>query len=163
MAEDILLTMDLDEDAMRQIYAALERMSQPKQMAARAALNSAERALAAVRAAAPADTGTLRRGLVLHPERNKPQGKQVYDIWPSPKLNHVFQKQVLNPGRRPDGKRRRTIAYYPASQEYGFDTVNGGHVPGKHYMEGTLQRDSTALRDQMTKDALNEIEKAWDG
>lgn len=156
------LTFEYDKDVLRQIQDSLQEMGDGAQKsAAMVSLSAAEKELAAAKSAAPVKTGALRSGLVLNMERNRAKGKQVFQIWPTPALNHVFQKPVLNPGRRSDGSRRRTIAYYPASMEHGFQHPGAGRIPGRHYLEGTLGENSGSLREQMLRDIERQIDKAW--
>lgn len=159
------LTFDYSADALREIVEALDDLPSTKKEAADISLNSAQRALATVKQKAPVYSGpdrpdvipgALRDGLVLHMERNRPQAKQAFDIWPSPALNHVFQKPVLHPS---PGKRK--IAYYPASQNYGFSTPRGRRIPGKYFLEGTLDEQGPALRKEMIEETIEKIDKAW--
>lgn len=156
------LTFDYDKDALRQIEDSLKQMRDGAQKnAAVVSLHAAEKELDAAKNAAPVKTGALRGGLVLNMEKNRAKGKQVFQVWPTPALNHVFQKPVLNPGRRSDGSRRRTIAYYPESMEHGFEHPSAGRIPGRHYLEGTLEQNSGSLREQMVRDIECQIDKAW--
>ena len=156
------ITFEYDADALRQIQDNLMEMGDGAQKrAAEVSLAAAEKELAAAKSAAPVKTGTLRSGLVLNMEKNRPKGKQVFQVWPTPALNHIFQKPVLNPGRRSDGSRRRTVAYYPASMEYGFEHPSAGRIPGRHYLEGTLGNNSGSLREQMLRDIERQLEKTW--
>lgn len=156
------ITFEYDADALRQIQDNLREMGDGAQKrAAEVSLAAAEKELAAAKSAAPVKTGTLRSGLVLNMEKNRPKGKQVFQVWPTPALNHIFQKPVLNPGRRSDGSRRRTVAYYPASMEYGFEHPGAGRIPGRHYLEGTLGNNSGSLREQMLRDIERQLEKTW--
>lgn len=153
------LLVDYDKEAMAEIQRALDAVGKGSQrVAMSSALSAAEAMLAAIRAAAPYDSGTLRSGLVLHAEHNKRRGKQVYDVWPTPRLNYHFQKQVIHPS---PGKRK--IAYYPASQNYGFDTPKGGHIPGKYYMEHTMQTHSEKAREAVLREVEKHIDEAWGG
>ncbi len=156
------ITFEYDKDALRQIQDNLREMGDSAQKrASEVGLSAAKKELAAAKSAAPVKTGMLRSGLVLNMEKNRPKGKQVFQVWPTPALNHIFQKPVLNPGQRGDGSRRRTIAYYPASMEYGFEHPSAGRIPGRHYLEGTMEENSGSLREQMLRDIERQVEKAW--
>lgn len=158
------LTFTWDADARAEIYDALDRLKEGTQrVAAEAALVPAEAELRAAKAAAPVKTGTLRESLVLHMERNRSYGKQVYDVLPTARANSLLQKQVINPGRTSNGKKRSTTAYYPASQEYGFATRNGGRVPGKHYLAGSMAAGSEGYRTAMLKEIEKNVDEAWEG
>lgn len=148
---------EFDERDTDELNKALDNLqASAYRVAAKAAAGSAEQLLAAVRAAAPVKTGTLRNALVLHPERSRQKGKQVYDVVPTARANAVLQKQVLNPSEG-----RRKVAYYPASQEYGFSTKNDKKIPGKHYMGGTLAAGSEAYRKQILAEIEKNIDEAW--
>lgn len=161
------LLVDYDKEAMAEIQRALDDMGKGSQrVAMSSALSAAEAMLAAIRAAAPYDSGTLRKGLVLHAEHNRRKGKQVYDVWPTPRLNYHFQKQVINPS---PGK--RTTAYYPASQNYGFDIPRRAgkeppkrdHVDGIFFMEHTMQTHSEKARETVLREVEKHIDEAWGG
>lgn len=127
-----------------------------------------------VRSAAPEKSGSLRRGLILHKERSRQEGKVVYDLMPDPKKNDVFQKPIQHPVRS-----RSRKGYYPASQEYGFFTrspsggmtytrPNGdiGHmdkVPGKYYMRSGAEVSADAAESVIVGEILGEIEKTFGG
>lgn len=97
---------------------------------------------------APKRTGTLRRGLVIKPEKSK-KGKKVYRVIPKETVTE-FVKITKNGDRY----------YYPASQEYGFTTVNGGRVEGKYYMADALTEKHNEVIETMVAIIGDEIEKA---
>ena len=127
-----------------------------------------------VRSTAPRKSGDLRRGLILHKERSRQQGKVVYDLMPDPKMNDVFQKPIKNPVRSKSSK-----GYYPASQEYGFFTrrPDGGmtytrptgeertmdKVPGKYYMRSGAEISGEQAENTIVGEILSEIEKTFGG
>lgn len=157
---DILI--DWGIESLKDVENSLAEIEgRSKQIAAKAAADAAKRELELVKAAAPVDIGNLRRGLVLITERNKPKAKQVYQVVPTDKMNSIFQRPVKNPGVNAGGKRRRKIAYYPSSQEFGFAKSNGGFVPGKHYMQGTLRKNSAALQLKMELSIMDSLDKEW--
>lgn len=156
------LTFDWDKTAAAEIDAALRQLKDGTQrVAAQAALAPAQAELEAAKAAAPVKTGTLRDSLVLHMERNRANGKQVFDVLPTAKANGLLQKQVKQPGRTANGKSRRKTAYYPASQEYGFATVNGGRVAGKHYLGGSMAAGSEGYRETILEEIEKNVDEAW--
>lgn len=156
------LTFTWSADALAEIDAAMDRIKYGTQrVAAEAALAPAQAELEAAKTAAPVKTGTLRESLVLHMERNRADGKQVFDVMPTAKANSLLQKKVKNPGIMPGGKKRRDTAYYPASMEYGFMTVNGKHVPGHHYLAGSLAAGSDSYRESMLEAIEKNIDEAW--
>lgn len=156
------LTFTWSTDALVKIDAAMDRIKYGTQrVAAEAAMAPAQAELEAAKTAAPVKTGTLRESLVLHMERNRANGKQVFDVMPTAKANSLLQKEVKNPGIMPGGKKRRNTAYYPASMEYGFMTVNGKHVPGHHYLAGSMAAGSDSYRENMLEAIEKNIDEAW--
>lgn len=129
----------------------------------------------AIRSAAPrGKTGMLEKGIILHKERHRYQGKVVYDVYMDPKMNDVFQKPIQNPVRS-----RAPYGYYPASQEYGFFTRRPGggmiytrgdgstakinKVPGKHFMRTGAEVAGEAAKEEIAGKALTLIKKAFGG
>ena len=152
------LLIDYDKQAKAEIKESLDKVARGTQrVAMEASLAAAEEMLAAIKAAAPSDSGTLRAGLVLHAEKNRKRGKQVYDVWPTPRLNYHFQKQDIHPGPG-----RRKIAYYPASQNYGFHKpYSDEKIQGKFYMEHTMQSNGDKARETVLKAVEKHIDEAW--
>lgn len=95
-------------------------------------------------------TGYLRKGIKEKLEKSKIKGKKVYDLMPNASYNDVFVKTSKS------GKR----SYYPASQEYGFKTKNGGYVPGFHYLKESLTDNKMAIEIVMVDTLSREIDKA---
>lgn len=108
-----------------------------------------------VRAKAPEDTGMLKRGIVVKPERSRSKGKKVYEVTMDRNMNDVFQKPLKS------GKH----AYYPSSQEYGFLTRSKGgglsYVPGYRYMRDGSEQAEGQAREKMIQTIEEEVEKAW--
>lgn len=155
------LLIDYDKAALKEITDAIDAVGQGTQRAAmEAALTASAEVLADVKAAAPVREGVLRAGLVLNRERSRKKAKQAYDIWPTPRLNYHFRKQVIHPG---PGK--RDTAYYPASQNYGYDAPygRGPRRKGKFFMEGTMQKDSARARETILREIERKIDEAWGG
>lgn len=146
----------------------------PTSSVSKASKKGAIMVLNAVKTAAPSDTGTLREGLILHKERSRTPGKVVYDIYPDPKKNAIFQKPIQNPVRS-----KTPYGYYPASQEYGFftrrsdggmtytrsngETVNMDKAPGKHYMRAGVEAVGEAAKEAIAGSLLADIEKEFGG
>lgn len=146
----------------------------PRKNLGRAVRKGAAVVQRSVRSAAPEKSGDLRRGLILHKERFRQEGKVVYDLMPDPKKNDVFQKPIKHPVRSQSPK-----AYYPASQEYGFFTrrPDGGmtytrpngetgymdKVPGKYYMRTGAEISGDAAENTIIGEILGEIEKTFGG
>lgn len=90
-------------------------------------------------------TGEMRRGMKLVGEKSKTKGKKVYRVVFDRSKNDIFQKTSKS------GK----IAYYPASQNYGFYTKNGRYIPGFHFMEKGITENGPAI----TKKIISIMEK----
>lgn len=120
----------------------------PQRCVTKAANLGARKLLRATRAAAPVDTGELKRGLILKAEKSK-RGKKVYQIVFSSNMNDVFVKYSK------DGKR----AYYPASQEYGFISRDGGFVPGYGFMRSTADTLGGSVKSTILEVLAKEIDK----
>jgi hypothetical protein len=86
---------------------------------------------------APYEHGFLKKGIKMKVERRK-SGKKVYYLCMDSDMNDIFVKTARS------GERY----YYPASQEYGFRTKNGGYVPGAYFLKNTMSNlKSTVDRD----------------
>jgi hypothetical protein len=94
-------------------------------------------------------TGSLRRGIIKKAERKRVAGKKVYQVTFDDKMNDVFVKMTK------DGKRY----YYPASQEYGFRTKNGGYVPGFHFLKEGLESTAPSFEKTVVNEMSKEIDK----
>lgn len=125
----------------------------PQTVATKAARSGASIALKAAKNNAPVDTGHLKSGIIMKKERRTTPGKAVYDVMMDPALNDVFVKMSQ------DGKR----SYYPASQEYGFLTVNGGYVPGYHFLRRSLTDNADKIEKKVLETAGKAAEKAMRG
>lgn len=100
----------------------------------------------------PEDTGNLKKGLIVVPEKSRIKGKKVYQIVFDRSMNDVFQKK--NAAGKVSG-------YYPSSQEYGFFTRDGRYIPGYHFMQDTTEKQSTSA-EKMVFDVLSkELDKEW--
>lgn len=146
----------------------------PKGALRKAVKGGADKVLQAARSDAPELTGALKSGLMLHKERSRTGSKVVYDVYPDPKKNDVFQKSVQNPVRS-----KSAHAYYPASQEYGFftrrpgggmiynrptgETMHIDKVPGKHYMLTGAKLAGEAAKQSIADNLLAEINEEFGG
>lgn len=108
----------------------------------------------------PVDTGAIKRGIKVTGERKRTRNKKVYQLVFDRKYNSIFQKPVANPSRG-----RRKIAYYPASQEYGFFTRSKGgglsYVPGYHFMREGAEQTSVEAKRVIVKTVTDKMEKEW--
>jgi len=55
-----------------------------------------------------------------------------------------------------DGKR----SYYPAAQEYGYITRDGGYMPGAYFMRDALQQNQSKIEKTIIDSMLKSIDKA---
>lgn len=120
----------------------------PDKLVTGAAKAGAEVARKAAKANAPADTGNLRKGIILRGERKK-GAKKVYQIIMDPKMNDVFVKMSAS------GERY----YYPASIEYGFYTKNGKKVPGVHFLKRALTENHKKIAEVSLRVLGEKIDK----
>jgi phage protein, HK97 gp10 family len=134
-----------------ELERAFERLGKvPQTVATKSARAGATIVQKAAKANAPEDTGKLKRGIVLKRERSKVKGKTVYDVLPDPGMNNEFVKTSK------DGKR----SYYPASQEYGFLTVDGRYIPGYRYMRRAADDNVHVVEEKILEVTGKEIDKA---
>jgi hypothetical protein len=136
---------------MKELERAFRELGKvPQTAATKSARAGGSIALKAAKANAPEDEGDLKRGLILKRERSRIKGKAVYQVTLDPAMNDVFVKVSK------DGKR----SYYPASQEYGFLTVDGGYVPGYRYLRRSADDNERQIEKKMLDEAGKEVDKA---
>lgn len=136
---------------MKELLAQIDRLGKVPQVAVnKAAQKGATIARKAAKANAPRLTGALKRGIILKKERKTKPGKTVYDVMMNPAMNDIFVK-VSKSGKR---------SYYPASQEYGFFTRDGGYVQGKRYLSNALSGNSDQIEKTVVQVLSDEIDKA---
>lgn len=123
----------------------LERI--PQKQITKGARKGANVILKQARAKAPKLTGTMRKGIYLKAEKSK-RGKKVFQITFRSKPEFV---KVTKDGTR---------YFYPASQEFGFRTRDGGRVEGKHFMLGAMEENKNEAAETMVQVIGEEIEKA---
>lgn len=119
----------------------------PQKQITKGARKGANVILKQARANAPKRTGTMRKGIYLKAERSK-RGKKVFQITFRSKPEFV---KVTKDGTR---------YFYPASQEFGFRTVDGGRVEGKHFLTEAMAVKSGEAAETMVQVIGEEIEKA---
>ncbi|CEG26009.1 HK97-gp10 family putative phage morphogenesis protein [Bacillus sp. B-jedd] len=135
---------------LKELEKTIKRLGKlPQKCVTKAARKGANIGLKAARQNAPVDEGNLKKALVLKGEKSKIKGKKVYQITFDPKMNYVLVKESKA------GKR----SYYPASQEYGFQTVNGGYIPGYRYLRHAAEDNKTAIEKETVKVLTDEIDK----
>jgi HK97 gp10 family phage protein len=94
-------------------------------------------------------SGQMRKGIILKGEKSRIKGKKVYEVTMDPKMNDSFVK-ISKAGTR---------YYYPASQEYGFRTKNGGYVPGFHFMRKAMEENKSKIEKEIVDVLSKEIDK----
>lgn len=122
----------------------------PQTVATQSARAGATIARKSARANAPVDEGNLQQGIVVKRERTRVKGKAVYDVMMDPAKADVFVKTTK------DGKRY----YYPASQEYGFLTVDGGYVPGYRFLRRAVDDNAEAIEKRVYEIAGRAVDRA---
>lgn len=140
-----------DIRGMKELERTFKQLGRvPQTVATKSARAGGTIAQRAAKANAPVDEGDLKRGIRLKRERRRELGKAVYDVMMDPAMNDIFVKVSK------DGKR----SYYPASQEYGFLTVDGGYVPGYHYLKRAITEHDTEIEMKMLEVTGKEVDKA---
>ena len=161
-------------EGFEQLIQGLDHLAKqlPRESLTKAVKKGANIVLPQVINHAPERTGALRGGLILHKEKSRTAGKVVYDIYPDPKKNALFQKPIKHPVRS-----KTKYGYYPASQEYGFftrrtdggmsyvnpagETVHMDKVPGKHYMRTGAELADDPAKNAIIASLLANIEKEF--
>lgn len=136
---------------MRELERSFQALGKvPQTVATQSARAGGNIVLKAAKGNAPVDSGDLKRGIVLKRERSRTKGKAVYDVTIDAAMNSVFVKVSK------DGKR----SYYPASQEYGFLTVDGRYIPGYRYMRRAADDNERAVEKKVLEAAGKAVDKA---
>ena len=104
-------------------------------------------------------TGNLRKAIKERPEKTRTRGKKVYQLGLDPSYNDVFQRKVKNPTNKKNGGTGNATGYYPASQEFGFRTKDGGWVPGFNYLKEGLTKNNVQIEKVMVQTIAQEIDK----
>lgn len=136
---------------MKEVEKAFKELGKvPQTVATKSARAGATIAFRSAKKNAPENKGDLKRGIIMKRERRKIKGKAVYDVLMSPHMNDVFVK-ISKSGKR---------SYYPASQEYGFLTVDGKYIPGYRYFERAITENSREIEKKILSTTKKEVEKA---
>ena len=138
-------------EGMDELLKSMKRLEKlPQKVVTKAAQKAIRLPLAAAKRGGWVDqTGSLRRGIVKKAERTRAQGKKVYQVTFDSKMNDTFVKIAKN----------GTRYYYPASQEYGFRTKNGGYVPGFHFLKEGLENTAPQFERTIVETMSKEIDK----
>lgn len=99
---------------------------------------------------APEDTGALKQGIILKKERSRRRAKAVFQVTMDANMNDIFVK-VSKEGKR---------SYYPAAQEYGYITRDGGYMPGAYFMRDALQQNESKIAQTIVDSLSKSIDKA---
>lgn len=135
---------------MTELERTIRQLEQlPQKVVSKAARKGMTIPLKAARRSAPEEFGNLKRGIKLVGERSTVRGKKIYQVTFDKALNHVFVKTSK------EGKR----SYYPASQEYGFMTRDGGYVPGYHFLRNSMDDNVRQITETTVKVMTDEIDK----
>lgn len=142
-----------DIHGLAELERAIRRIGKvPQKAVTKAARAGARVALRDARANAPEDTGDLKKGIVMRAERRTKIGKKMFDVKLDPAKNDIFVKESK------EGKR----SYYPASQEYGYLTVNGRYIPGFRYLRKSIDNNRREIERAVVEVGVKEIDKAWE-
>lgn len=121
----------------------------PQKVVTASSKKGARISLVSAKALAPFLSGELESGIILKAEKSRVKGKKVYQTTLDRNKNDVFQKKTKS------GK----TAYYPASQEHGFRTRNGGYIPGIHYLEKSVEENAESIEKTIVESIVCEIDK----
>lgn len=141
-------------EGMKELERMFRKLGKvPQATVTKSARAGARIAHKSAKANAPVDEGNLKKGLILKRERRRKPGKAVFQVTLDPNMNDIFVKTTK------DGKRY----YYPASQEYGFLTRDGGYVPGYRYLKRSITDNAAAIEKKTLETAKKDVEKALRG
>lgn len=137
-------------EGLKELERTIRKLGKlPQKCVTPAARKGARIALRAARDRAPWETGELSNGIIIKGERARKKGKKVYQVTMDPAKNDIFVKTTA------DGKRY----YYPASQEYGFITKDGGYVPGLHYLRNSIDDNKAEIERVTVQELAKQIDK----
>lgn len=151
---------------MRDLQRSIKRLGKvPQKYVTQAVKSGSMIAKRAAKKEAPYETGELQSAIIVSGEKTKIKGKKVYDIRLDPSKNDVFQKKskttTINRMYSSSSRKKKQnkIAYYPASQEYGFVAKNGRYIPGFHYLEKALTMNADAIESKIVNYMGKKIEQ----
>lgn len=157
-------------DGMADLERAFKRLGKvPQTTATKSARAGASIAHKAAKVNAPVDEGNLKQGIIMKRERRTKQGKAVYDVMMDPNKTELYRRETKSGTRRIGGKKpdanNRTKGgyYYPASQEYGFLTVDGRYVPGYRFLRNSITENAAAIERKIVETAGKDVDKAMRG
>ena len=137
-------------EGMKELENTIRKLGKiPQSCVTKAARKGANIPFKTAKQKAPEDTGLLKKGLMLKGEKSRFKAKKVYQVTFNPAYNDFFAK-VSKEGKR---------AYYPASQEYGFKTVNGRYIPGFHYLKESIDDNARSIEKTIVDVLAKELDK----
>lgn len=137
-------------EGLKELTKTIQKMEKlPQKCVTKAAKTGAKIPLKSAKGNAPYLSGALEGGIVLKGEKTRVKGKKVYQVVMDSNKNDIFVKMSKS------GKR----SYYPASQEYGFTTKNGGYIPGLRYLKKSILNNKASIEKTMVNVLGKEIDK----
>lgn len=135
---------------MKNLMKTMGKLEQiPTKQITKSARKGANVILKKARDNAPVKTKMLKKGIYLKGERSRKRGKKVFQI--------TFRSKPEFVKITADGKRY----FYPASQEFGFKTRNGGKVDAKYFLQDAMSTEKNTAALVMVGTLDEEIKKAW--
>lgn len=142
-------------EGMEELQRSIRELGKlPQKVVTPAARKGMNIALRSAKQDAPYDTGALQGGMLLIGEKSRKKGKKVYQVVFDRNKNDIFQKK---------NKEGRVTGYYPASQEYGFFTVNGRYIPGFRFMKHAMDDNSRAIENKIVSEMTKNIDRVLGG
>ena len=137
-------------EGMKELQKSLERLGKvPQKHVTSSSRKAMNIVLKESRAAAPVDTGALKKGMKLKGERSRAKAKKVYRVIFDPAMNDVFQKK---------NKEGKITGYYPVSQEYGFFAKNGRYIPGYRFISDSLIENTSKIQQTIVSEMKKRID-----
>lgn len=133
--------------SLENLILSLEKM--PQSIPTQAAKAGAKIVFRSAKLNAPQDEGNLKKGIILKKQRKTKAGKAVYNIMMDPSKGSLFVKVGANGNR----------SYYPASQEYGYLTVDGQYIPGYRYFRHAIENNVNAVELAILEKGIQQVEK----
>jgi HK97 gp10 family phage protein len=145
------MKMEFKLEGMDKIVGDMRKLGKvPQGAVTKSARAGGKIAYKAAKAEAPIDEGYLKQGLILKAEKRTKMGKRVFGIRFNPSMNSRFVK-ISKAGKR---------SYYPASQEWGFQHVFAGYIPGYRYLKRAIDDNKKSIEDAMLDVLGKELDKA---
>ena len=137
-------------EGMKELERSLKRLGKvPQKHVTSSSRKAMNIVLKESRAAAPVDTGALKKGMKLKGERSRTKAKKVYRVIFDDKYNHIFQKK---------NKEGKITGYYPVSQEYGFFAKNGRYIPGYRFIHDSLADNTRKVEKKIVSEMKKKID-----